>query len=72
MPETASRMKEARIAAGHTVSTFAVAVGVREPPVYRIEAGQTPSVGTLKRWAEVCGVTTDHLLGLSSQPEAAE
>jgi len=65
-------MQRARVAAGYRrVTAFAEALGTSEPTVYRIESGQTPSVPTLKRWAELCGVSTDYLLGVN-QPEAAE
>lgn len=58
------RLREARIAAGYgRVTDFAKALGVEPPTVYRIEAGQTPSVATLRRWAEVCGVSMDYLAG---------
>lgn len=65
------RLRAARIAAGYErVTEFAAAIGVKEPTVYRIEGGQTPSVPTLLRWAEVCGCTMDYLAGRVDDPKA--
>jgi transcriptional regulator with XRE-family HTH domain len=61
------RLREARHRAGYeNASAFADALGVRANTVYRIErADIRPSVATLARWAEVCGVTSDSLLGIA-------
>lgn len=64
------RLRSARLAAGYArVADFAPVVGLSRPTIYRIERGQPPSVGTLRRWAEACGCSADYLLGLD---EAAE
>lgn len=65
-------MQAARLAAGFDrVTVFAKELGVKEPTVYRIEAGQTPSYPTFKRWAEVCGVSMDDLARGATPPEPA-
>jgi transcriptional regulator with XRE-family HTH domain len=58
------RLRSARVRAGYdNAAVFADSLRVRPNTVYRIERGeQSPSVETLARWAELCGVTTDSLL----------
>lgn len=48
---------------------FAEAVGVALNTVYRIERGDVaPTIQTLRKWAEVCGVSADELLGMAATP----
>lgn len=67
------RLKAAREATGLSVEKFAAAIGVKPPTVYRNEAGQPPSIKTLRAWADACSVTMDYLAGREvSEPSANE
>jgi transcriptional regulator with XRE-family HTH domain len=51
---------------------FAERLGVALNTVYRIERGDvSPTVETLRKWAEVCGVSADELLGMESTSASA-
>lgn len=59
-----ARLRAAREATSHkSAVTFAHAIGIAPNTVYRIENDHMqPSIKTLRRWAQECGVTTDSLL----------
>lgn len=63
----AERLSRSREASQWGAQKFAEKVGVALNTVYRIERGDVaPTLQTLRKWAEVCGVSTDELLGMSS------
>jgi transcriptional regulator with XRE-family HTH domain len=63
----AERLSQSRALSSCTsAQKFAEAVGVALNTVYRIERGDVaPTVQTLRKWAEVCGVSADELLGMA-------
>ncbi len=61
-----------RESAGYTRETFANAIGIGTAQVARYERGENDATGeVLSRIAQLFGVTTDYLLGLSDAPEAS-
>jgi transcriptional regulator with XRE-family HTH domain len=71
--EKVKRLREAR---AWTIRELGRRANVRHGTLYRLEAGESHTVGsdTLKRLAETFGVTADYLLGIgekrSEHPDA--
>lgn len=58
-----------RIAAGHTMSSLALAVGVRTAQISRLEGGlRGPSPGLYRRLAEALNVDIDDLIATAPRP----
>lgn len=68
-----ARIQRARKSQGLTVDELADFSGVNRALIYRIEAGNTCQIETLRRLAISLSVTTDSLLGLApAEPEVSD
>ena len=68
---TGRRLRELRKAAGKTQVELAHELGVQQAHISQLEAGRGElSVALLVRLAQVFGVTTDYLVGLSDRQAA--
>jgi len=63
------RIREMRRKMGLSQEDLARQIGIRGQQVYRYEAGENdPSADILRNIAQILGVTTDYLVGLSDDP----
>ena len=66
-------MRKARVATwGPVQERCAEALGVRQSQISRWEAGQSPNIYELYRFARACNVTVDQLLGPARTTPLAE
>lgn len=63
------RLQEARVRVGYTQESLATALGIEKKQISRWETGSTiPGADRLAEIAELLGVSTDYILGLSDDP----
>jgi transcriptional regulator with XRE-family HTH domain len=69
IPGLGKRITQAREGAGLSLSALARAIGISRHSLILIEDGRTanPNVGYIRNVAEVCGVSTDWLVGLDDR-----
>lgn len=60
-------LKAERVRIGYTQSQFAALLDVSEPTLIRYEKGQSMPIEKVIKASEICGCTTDYLLGLTEE-----